>query len=118
MTGSNSARTWIACLLVGAGGGALTLVFPPLGLLLEAAGALPAVASATRYAALGGLLTGLGATWLVLIARANARCERFNSFPGQGCVAPDLGPWLIIGGAMLGAGLVLSLDVLVRSRRR
>ena len=111
------ARVWIACLLVGVSGGVLTLVFPTLGLVLVAAGALPAVVSATRFAALGGLFTGLGATWLVLIARANARCEAFNSFPGQECVGPDLGPWLTIGGAMLAAGVLLSVVALVRGRR-
>ncbi|MBA2720550.1 MAG: hypothetical protein H0U52_15110 [Chloroflexi bacterium] len=112
-----AARVWIACLLAGASGGVLTLVLPPLGLLLVAAGALPAVVSDTRYAALGGLLTGLGATWLVLIGAANARCESFNSLPGQECVGPDLGPWLTIGGAMLAAGVLLSVGVLVRGRR-
>lgn len=117
MSRQRAVRTWISCLVLGATGGVLTLVFPSVGWLLVLAGAAPAAVSATRAAAVGGLLTGLGGSWLVVFARAEERCRAFNRFPGQECIAPDLRPWLTAAGAMLVAGALLSLRALVGGRR-
>ena len=62
-----------------------------------------------RTLAIGGVLTGLGACWLVLFASADARC-------GPGCSGPDMTPWLAASGAMLAVGV--SLTVLDWSRNR
>ena len=62
-----------------------------------------------RTAAVGGVLTGLGACWLAIFASADARC-------GPGCYGPELAPWLLAAGAMLATGL--GLTALVFSRKR
>jgi hypothetical protein len=63
-----------------------------------------------RMAAVGGVLTGLGACWLALFASAGARC-------GPGCSMTDLTPWMLAGAAMLAVGLGLSA-LAVWSRNR
>jgi hypothetical protein len=60
-----------------------------------------------RTAAIGGVLTGLGACWLALFATAGARCS-------TSCTFPDLLPWMAASVVMLVTGL--GITVLAWSR--
>jgi hypothetical protein len=104
---------WIPGLVVGAGGGFLTLEFPALGWLIVVAFAIPAAIVGPRAAAIGGLLTGLGGIWLVLLGRVAITCQATGE--ELGCHAPGIESWLAVGGAMLAIGIVLSS---VGARRR
>jgi hypothetical protein len=106
---------WIAGLAVGAAGGFLSLELPPLGWLIVALFAIPAVIVGPRAAALGGLLTGAGALWVVLLGRVALECQAPD---GEiGCRAPGIEPWLAAGAAMLAIGIVLSILAVIRYRR-
>jgi hypothetical protein len=63
-----------------------------------------------REAPIGGLFIGGGLGWLALLGTAPARC-------GEGCVFPDLAPWIVASLAMIGLGLVLT-GLAFRRRRR
>jgi hypothetical protein len=109
--------TWLPGLLVGLTAGVITLVGPTLGWLLMAAFALPALLGRHRLPAFGGLLTGIGAIWLVLLGRMAIACPVRD--PSElGCHAPGLDPWLTAGGVMLAAGLAVSALAFGRRRRR
>lgn len=99
---------WLAGLVVGVCGGFLVLVFPTIGLLLIALGTLGVLRARGRVAGSSGLLIGIGATTVVPLVRAQLACEAFDAAPNQGCEAPDLTPWLTIGGALLVGGMILS----------
>jgi hypothetical protein len=110
MTGSPRSG-WIPGLVVGAAGGMLSLVFPTVGWLIVAGFAVPALVGATRVAALGGLLTGIGAIWLALLGRVALQCRG-----DEGCQAPNQESWLVAAALMLGIGLALRLATVARSR--
>jgi hypothetical protein len=92
---------WLAGFVVGVAAGVATLEFPTLGWLLAVAFAVPAVIVGPRAAAIGGLLSGLGGVWLVLLGRSHS---------------PGIEPWLAVGAAMFGAGLLLSALAAWRAR--
>ena len=98
---------------MGVGGGVLVLVFPTIGLLFIALATLGVLRARGRVAGSSGLLIGIGAATVVLLVRAQLACEAFDAAPNQGCVAPDLAPWLTIGGGLLVAGMILSAVALV-----
>lgn len=108
---------WLSGLAVGAGAGLATLVVPTLGWLLILAFLVPALLlRGSRLSAVGGLLFGLGVVWLLLLGRMALACS--VSDPNElGCHAPDMGPWLTTGGVMLGAGMLLTVLAIGRSRR-
>ncbi len=102
-------RRWFTGLVIGMVFGLGTLIGGTLiGMLGLVAAGLISVRPG-RMLAIGGVLTGLGACWLVLFATAEARC-------GPGCSGPDITPWLAASGAMLAVGV--SLTALGRSRIR
>jgi len=103
-------RGWLAGLVVGVAAGFLTLEFPSLGWLLAIAFAVPAGIVGPRLAAVGGLVTGIGAVWIVLLGRVALTCR-------EGCQAPGIEIWLIFGGSVLAAGLTLSVIAAWRRRR-
>jgi hypothetical protein len=107
---------WIPGFVVGVAGGLLTLEFPTLGWLIVAVFAIPAAIVGPRAAAIGGLLTGLGGIWLVLLGRVAITCQATGE--ELGCHAPGIESWLAVGGAMLAIGIVLSMIALVRSTSR
>jgi hypothetical protein len=107
---------WIPGLVVGVAGGLLTLEFPTLGWLIVVAFAIPAAIVGPRAAAIGGLLTGLGGIWLVLLGRVAITCRATGE--ELGCHAPGIESWLAVGGAMLAIGIVLSMIAFVYSTSR
>ncbi len=72
-----------------------------LGGLLGLAAIALAVAEPPRAAAIGGVLVGLGGAWLALFGRVALTCR-------DGCVAPDLGPWLLVAGVLTGLGVLVT----------
>jgi hypothetical protein len=105
---------WFPGFVVGAAAGFATLEFPPVGWLVVIVFAILAVIIGPRFAAIGGLLTGLGAIWLVLLGRVALQCQAPD---GEiGCSAPGIEQWLAVGGAMLAVGLSLTAVAAVRAR--
>lgn len=97
---------WIATFVLGGAGALLTGV---LGVFFGGLFAVLTLALAIRgdrWAVLSGLLTGFGATWLFLLARASA----------SGGQLDDTGPWIVLGVVPLVLGLVL-LAIWVGRRR-
>jgi hypothetical protein len=101
-------RDWLAGLVVGVVAGFWFAEWPTFGALIAVAFAVPAALSRTRPAALGGLLVGMPATWLMVIGLATARCAGFDAQPGQACVLADVGPWVAIAVGLLAVGAVAS----------
>jgi hypothetical protein len=97
-----SRRGWLPGFVVGVAAGFATLEIPTLGWLLVFVFAVPVLIRGPRRAAIGGLLTGLGFVWEMLLGRVALTCR-------GGCGAPDLGSWLAVGGVMLASGLLLTL---------
>ena len=98
---------WIAGLAVGAAGGFLALELPTIGYLLLVLFAIPAAVVGPRAAAIGGLLTGAGAIWLILLGRVALECRAPD---GEiGCQAPGIEPWLAASAGMLAVGIVLTI---------
>jgi len=94
---------WVGGIVVGVASGCLALTFPIAGYeigLLFVAGAL---LGERTVAAIAGALFGAGAGWLALLANGTLRCDPAS------CVPPNLGPWLLVGGAMTVAGVALSV---------
>jgi hypothetical protein len=109
-------KGWIAGLVVGVAGGFLALEFPTLGWLILVLFAIPAAVVGPRAAAIGGLLTGFGACWLVLLGRVAITCQATGD--ELGCHAPGIEPWLAVGAGVLAIGLALTIVAFARARRR
>jgi hypothetical protein len=109
-------RGWIAGLGVGVAGGFLALEFPTLGLADPGPVCHPCCRRGPRAAAIGGLLTGLGACWLVLLGRVAITCQATGD--ELGCHAPGIEPWLAVGAGVLTIGLALTIVAFARARRR
>ena len=106
---------WIPGFVVGVAAGFATLEFPTLGWLLVIMFVIVAAILGPRIGAIAGLLTGLGSIWLVLLGRVAISCQATGS--ELGCHAPDIEPWLVAGGAMLAAGVALTVVAFGRARR-
>jgi hypothetical protein len=104
---------WIAGFVVGVTAGLATLEIPTLGWLLVAVFAALAAIMGPRAAAIGGLLTGLGAIWVVLLGRVAITCQATGDEPG--CHAPGIEPWLVVGAAMIAVGVALTIWARVRA---
>jgi hypothetical protein len=114
MTG-RARQSWIAGLVVGVTGGFLALEFPTLGWLILALFAVPAAIVESRAAAIGGLLAGLGACWLVILGRVAITCRASGEEPG--CQAPGIEPWLALSAVVLTIGIALTIYASARARR-
>src|SRR6266480_899934 len=96
------------------------LVFGTPGFLIPLIGVIWSVRY-TSAASLSGLLIGIGATVVVLISWADARCAAANqSGPGfqSSCTAPDSSVLLTLAGIAVACGLVVAAASAARARRR
>ena len=57
----------------------------------------------------GGALAGFGATLLLILIAANARCAEFAAPPDQSCTAPDVTITSVAAAVALVIGLALTL---------
>ncbi len=112
-----SRSNWLAGVVVGVAAGVLTLTFPTLGWLMVGAFLLGLIRARPRLPAVGGLFFGLGTTWLVLVVRSSLACRAFDAAPGQECLAPDIGPFVAVGAALLAIGVVSTLVATIQARR-
>ena len=107
--GESKAFAWLAGLVVGAATGFLLAEWPAAGLLIGVGFTVVAIASPRRVAAVGGLLVGIPAAWLLVVGLATARCADFGAQPGSECVMANLGGWGVVAAAILALGLVASV---------
>jgi hypothetical protein len=77
-----------------------------IGLLLGVAALGGGLLSGWRLAYVPGVLVGIGVTWLALLARVAGAC---SGVQGPDCVMPDLGPWVLVLGALALVGIGLTL---------
>jgi len=56
----------------------------------------------------GGALAGFGATLLLILIAANARCAEFSGQPDQSCTAPDVTVTSVAAAVVLVIGLALT----------
>jgi len=105
---------WLSGFIVGIAAGFGTLEIPTLGWLLVIAFAVGAVVSHRLLPAAGGLMTGLGISWVVLLGRVALTCRATGD--DLGCRAPGIESWLAVGLGMLAVGVVLT--ALEGGRRR
>ena len=113
---SRRARSgWFPGFVVGLSAGFATLELPTVGWLLVIVFVILAAIIGPRTAAIGGLLTGLGGIWLVMLGRVAIACQATGS--ELGCHAPGIEPWLIAGAAMLATGVAATVLAVVRGRR-
>jgi hypothetical protein len=105
---------WVPGVVVGVAGGFATLEIPTVGWLIVVAFAILALVVGPRLMAIGGLFTGLGAIWLVLLGRVALECR---APAGEiGCSAPGIEQWLAVGAGMLAIGIGLTIVAVVRTR--
>jgi hypothetical protein len=70
-----------------------------------------------RTAGLGGVLSGLAATWLFFLGRTKLECDALNATAGQTCIAPGIDGYLLVAVAILVTGLGLTALALRSARR-
>ena len=101
-------RRWWIGLVTGVVAGTGTLLAGVIGASLGLVAILLAVAESPRQAAIGGVLVGQGIAWLLLFGRGILTCQ-------DGCVAPDLLPWIALAVVLAALGAIVTWRV---SRRR
>lgn len=109
---------WLAFALFGVVDTVVLLEFPSAGFvgLVLALGGI--ALRSPRGAAVAGLITGVGGTWTGLMLRVKVSCAAYNAIPGQGCEAPGIDGWILVGIGILAAGAAISVAVVLRGRRR
>jgi hypothetical protein len=110
--------TWLAFALLGVLDAVLLLELPPVGFLLLVLAIGGMVWRRPQATAFAGLVTGIGGTWTALMLRVKISCEAFDAVPGQGCAAPDIDTWILIGLAILAIGILATLALALRERPR
>jgi hypothetical protein len=103
-------RRWTIGLMTGFIVGVGVLVTGTLGAVIGILAILLLAIEPDREAPVGGLFIGGGLGWLAILGTAPARC-------GDGCVFPDLTPWIVASVVMIGLGLALT-GLAVRRQRR
>lgn len=117
VTGIRARTTWLAGLVLGVLDGLLLFEFPVLGVALVGAAVALVIWQRRAIAGLAGLSVGIGGMWLGVLLRARWSCDAFNAVPGQGCEMPNVDGYLVVGAAVLVAGLGLT-GVAARRRRQ
>ena len=107
-------KNWLAGLVMGVCGGFLVLLFPIMGVLLIGLGVIGILRARPRLAGASGLLLGIGAIILTLLAQAQIACEAFDAAPNQGCEAPDITSYVVLAGGLTVAGVLGSVVALRR----
>lgn len=107
---SSSGRRWFTGLVIGLIFGLATLVGGTVMAVLGLVATGLISVRAGRTAAIGGVLAGLGACWLVLFVSAGTRC-------GPGCYVPDLTPWILASVAALAVGFGLTVLAWASNKR-
>ena len=102
-------RSWMIGLVSGLVVGVGTLIAGTLAALLGLVAIVAATRLPHRDATAGGLLLGLGGSWVLLLLRADLAC-------GVDCVSPDLTGWYALGGVLVVVGLALTIRT-ARARR-
>ncbi len=100
MYSASVVRRWAIGFVVGLAAG-VAIIGGPLSLVLVFAAIVLVGREPRRAAPMGGLFIGFGIAWVTVLGLAAARC-------GDGCVGPDLRPWLVVAGASLLLGSALS----------
>ena len=109
---------WLAFMLLGILDTVLLLEFPIAGVLLLVLAVAGVAARPPRAASIAGLITGIGGTWTGLMVRVKMSCDAFDATPGQGCEAPGIEAWILVGLLILGVGLVTTAAVAIQGTRR
>jgi hypothetical protein len=92
-----------------------------LGLMIPLIGITWSLRYPWALSSVSGLLIGIGATVVVVITAANARCAAANqSGPGfqSSCTAPDSSLLLTLAAFAVAAGLAIAAAIAVRARRQ
>ncbi len=109
---SGSWESWLAGLILGAGGGFLMLEFPLLGIAICIAAAVGIARKGRAIAGAGGLLAGVGGMWVALFGRVAIGCTT-----DSGCTAPDIGSAVVVSAGILAIGALISILVALGPRR-
>ena len=112
---SSPGTSWLAGLVLGVMDGVLLLEFPIAGIGIALATIGVIGWKGRLVAGLGGALTGVGATWLVLFGRVALTCGA--DVGDAGCFAPGIGSAVTASAGVLAVGLAISAFAAVRSRR-
>ena len=107
---------WLAFALLGVLDSVLLPEFPIAGVVVVALALAGIGWKPPRAAAVAGFITGIGGTWTGVMVRGKVSCEAFNAVPGQGCEAPGIDSWIVIGIVMLAIGTLATIGVVLRER--
>lgn len=109
---SSSWESWVAGLILGAGGGFLVLEFPLLGIAICIASVVVIARRGRVVAGAAGLFVGVGAVWVALFGRVAIDCNA-----DSGCTAPGIGTAVAVSALILAVGALISIIAAVRARR-
>lgn len=109
MRSSSDVALWLLSAAIGVLG---TLILFTLGVpgvvLLTVLVFMWARSGTRRSLRAGGALAGFGATFLALMAAANARCAEFSAQDRQDCTAPDVTVFTVAAAIVVVVGLALT----------
>jgi hypothetical protein len=114
MSRAGPRQSWLVGLGLGVPTGFLLLEFPIAGVLIFAAAGTVLAIKGQAMAGIGGLLVGVGLTWIVAFGRVKLTCHP------DSCTAPTIDAYLAVSFAILAFGTVasaVSAVSAVRARR-
>ena len=114
---TSTASAWLSGLVLGVACGFLLIELGVVGLAFLALAVLLIVWKGPRMLAFGGLLTGFGCLWTVLLARVALTCGVDAFFPDANCATEDLTSWISGSAAIFVVGLGMSAVALRMLRR-
>jgi hypothetical protein len=101
------AHPFLVGLVLGAVDGFLGFEFPVLAFVLVQVAGILFAWYGVGLRGVGGLLTGAGALWIVVLVRAAFACGRLDAQATGGCWSLDLTPYVLGAGLALATGLFL-----------
>jgi hypothetical protein len=116
MRRSGAVPSWLAGLVLGALGGFLMVAFPTMGLVVLAGGVVIIAVAGRWMAGIGGLLVGVGSTWVALFVRVKLTCID-DPATGSSCEAPSIDGAIAVSVVVLTVGVAASGLALARARR-